>query len=237
VSALLVNQADGYAQMGVFNAVSRIRMVPEMVLTMLLAPLLPMLSEKFGSKDFRAYNKTAYSAFMLSLLVTAPFGLIQVAAPALTLLPYGHDYAGNHAVVRWLMFDLALIGLTTPISQVLSSMNRMWFAFAFSVGWSFIYGGLGIALVPRYGAAGLAAASGISHLLTTVPVLWYMSSREREFLCGTPLTGLCLGVCALCGLTCLASVWLPWYGLFCLVLVLLPACALVPRKFVRSFAP
>jgi O-antigen/teichoic acid export membrane protein len=135
------------------------------------------------------------------------------------------------------MFDLTVVGLTTPVAQVLTSMNRMWFGFGCNIGWGVAYGALGVVLVPRYGAAGLAAATVIAHLLTMAPAIWYLYGHDREFLCGTPLAGLCAGVCVLGGLAWVASVWLPWYGLFCLVLVLLPACALVPRKFVRSFAP
>jgi O-antigen/teichoic acid export membrane protein len=233
VSALLVNQTDGYAQMGVYNAVSRIRIVPETILSLLLAPLLPMLSERFASGDTRAYNKTAYSAFMLSLLLTAPFGLIQIAVPALTLLPYGPGYAGNHTVVRWLMFDLALVGLTTPVAGVLASMSRMWFGLACNFAWAVLYGALGVALVPSYGAAGLAAAATIAHLLTMAPALWYLHSHAREFLCGTPLAGLCVGICALAGLAWATSAWLPWYGLLGLAIILAPTCAMLPRKLAK----
>jgi O-antigen/teichoic acid export membrane protein len=235
VSALLVNQPDGYALMGVYNAVLRIRMVPEMIVNMLLAPMLPMLSEKFGNKDTRAYRKTAYSAFMLSLLITAPFGLLQVAMPALTLLPYGPSYAGNDTVVRWLMFDLVLIGLSTPTTQILSSTNRMWFGFACSLGWALLYGILGVILVPRFGATGLAAASPISHFLAAAVALWYLYSHDHEFLGGIPLASFWFAACLLGGLVCALSLWLPWCGVLGLAVILLTACALIPQKLDKLF--
>ena len=196
VNALLVNQPHGYAQMGIYNAVVRIKLVPDMVLGMLLAPLLPILSEQYAAGNVAGYQKTARSAFMLALFVTAPFALIQIAAPAITMLPYGHDYAGHDAVVQWLMAELGILGLFTPISQMVASMNKMWFGFGFNLVWAMVYGVLAWTLVPRYGVAGLAAAPILAHLLCLGPVIYYISRKEPAFLSGLPIGRMALLLCS-----------------------------------------
>ncbi len=187
VNALLVNQPDGYAQMGIYNAVVRIKLVADMVLGMLLAPLLPMLSERYAACDVRGFQRTVRSAFMLAFLVTVPFALLQIAAPQITMLPYGHAYAGHDSVVQWLMAELAILGIFTPITQMVSSMNKMWFGLAFNLVWALIYGVFAWLLVPRYGAAGLAASPILAHLVCLGPMLYYIRHKEREFLAGMPM--------------------------------------------------
>jgi O-antigen/teichoic acid export membrane protein len=199
VNALLVNQADGYAQMGVYNAVVRIKIVPDMILGMLLAPLLPILSEKYAARDLPGYQKTARSAFTLALLVTTPFALLQIAVPAITLLPYGHAYAGHDAVVQWLMAEAAVLGFLAPMSQMVMSMNKMWFGFGFNLVWALIYGLLALFLVPRFGAAGLAASPLLAHLICLGPTLYYIRCQERELVVGVPLGLTALGLCSIVG--------------------------------------
>jgi O-antigen/teichoic acid export membrane protein len=186
-NALLVNQPNGYAEMGAYNAVMRIQSVPTQVLWVLLAPLLPVLSYQKAKSDATAFQKAAIAASLLALGLTLPFALTQMAAPALSLLPFGHAYAGHGRTVQWLMLDLAIVGVFTPAFPIAASTNRLWLAFSCSLGWSLVFAGLAFLLVPRYGSSGLAAALALSHLATT-PVGWsYLRRQEKALLCGIPL--------------------------------------------------
>lgn len=207
-SAWLVNQPDGYSQMGIFNAVLRIRIVPEMIMNMLLAPLLPVLSEKFGAGDVAGYRKAAYSAMMLAVLITAPVALLQMAVPALTLLPYGSAYAGHHVVVQWLMLDLMITGLFSPImSQLVASMNRMWFGFFNHIAFSCTYGALACYLVSKSGAAGLAAASPLAWVIVLVPSFYYILKREKALISTLPVRKMALLLSCAAGLACVMAYW------------------------------
>ena len=114
-SAILVNQPNGYAEMGVYNAVMRVKQVPELILGMVMAPLLPILSQLFGDGSTARYNKTLKYAFGLSLLILVPVSMLQIAAPAVTLLPYGKEFQGNGHVVQWLMLHSILAGSFIPL--------------------------------------------------------------------------------------------------------------------------
>jgi O-antigen/teichoic acid export membrane protein len=230
-SAWLVNQPDGYAQMGIFNAVYRIRIVPEMMLNMLLAPLLPVLSETFSSGNVQAYRKAAQSALAVSLMVSVPFALMQIAVPALTLLPYGHGYAGHASVVQWSMFDLALMGLFNPLmNQIVVSMNRMWLGFSYSVGFSIVYGALAFVLVPRHGAAGLAAAGILAHVICIGPYLFYVYRSKMTFASGLPMNRLGFMICAAAALAWAASSYLTQPAAAALALALVIAFVYTQAK-------
>ena len=181
-SALLVNQTNGYAEMGIYNAAMRMKSVPELVLSMVMAPLLPVLSEQFGRNQTEAYNKTLRYAFGLSLLLIVPASLIQIAAPGLTMLPYGSSFREDSgAVVQWLMVHAAFLGIFYPFGSILLSMNRTWFGFWYNVGYSALLLVLAAFLIPRTGGAGLASATALSYAGTSVVCVLYIYRRERAF--------------------------------------------------------
>ncbi len=74
---------------------SRVKLLPEAFLGMLIAPMLPILSESFGKRDHLTFQRTLLFNFTLAVLIIIPVSLVQAAAPALTLLPFGA------AVSRW----------------------------------------------------------------------------------------------------------------------------------------
>ena len=230
-SALLVNQADGYSQMGIYNAVLRVEMVPEMIMNMLLGPLLPVLSEKFGSGDSAGYKKAVYSSLILSVLVTAPAALLQMAVPTLTLLPYGSGYAGHPAVVQWLMLGLLLMGLYSPImNQVLASMNRMWFGLFNHIGYSLVFAGLAYALVPRYGAAGLAAAAPVTWVIVLVPSMYYLYKQEKALVSSLRLGKMTLSLTCAAAVAVAAARWLPYWIAGCVAVILIIPVILIQKK-------
>ncbi len=234
-SAWLVNQADGYSQMGIFNAVMRIRIVPEMMMNMLLAPLLPVLSEKIGSGDLAGYKKTAHSAMLLGVLVTAPIALLQMAVPALTLMPYGHGYAGHPGVVQWMMLDLIVVGLFSPLmSQIVASMNRMWFGFFNHVGFSIAYGSLAYFLISKNGAAGLAAAAPLAWILILPPSVYYIYAREQALISGLPIGKMTLSIGSAVCLAVAISYWLPLPTAICAAAILISALVVFEAKMVKK---
>ena len=229
-NATLVNQPHGYDQMGIFNAVQRIRVVPEMILSLLLAPLLPVLSEKFSNKDIEGFQKAARSAFALSLSITAPVALLQLAAPAITLAPYGQEYAGHLSVVQWIMADLAIMGALAPLTPMVASMNLMWFGLAYNIAYSAVYVGFSLVLIPRYGAIGLSAAITLSRLATLGPCFWYIYSKQKALVCKTSMWQLSSALAVICFLVYLASHWLPVFSAIGISIAFIPLIWLVRRR-------
>ncbi|RNC70390.1 MAG: polysaccharide biosynthesis protein [Desulfuromonadales bacterium] len=181
-NALLVNQPNGYAEMGVYNAVMRIKQVPELVLGMVMAPLLPILSEQFGSRSHGQYNKTLKYAFTLSLLVLVPVSLIQIAVPDITLMPYGKEFNGNRQVVQWLMIHSIIAGLFYPFGTIIASMNKMWFGWGYNLLWSALYISCSYLLIHARGAEGLCIAFSIAHLVSCLLVFVYIRCNNPEYL-------------------------------------------------------
>ena len=167
--ALLAQQQSGYGDLGVYNAVLRIKMLPESIASIMLAPLLPVLSESFGRKDKSSYHKTIMLSFGVFALLIVPPALLQIAAPWVTLAPYGREYQGGHAVVQWLMLNSVAYGLLCSVSNILISLGRMWLAQALGMLYVALYLGLAWWLIPLYGAAGFACAGCCAMTFANVP--------------------------------------------------------------------
>ncbi len=146
-----------------------------------------MLSTSLARGELAAYRKTVFAAFSLSLLLTGPFALIQLALPGITLFLFGPAFAGHFTTVQWLMVDLAVVGFFTPMSAMLTSMNLMWFSLGYSLCWSLTYGALCVPLIPHWAETGLAASLTISHMLMVLPVLAYVHKARPEIYKSLPL--------------------------------------------------
>jgi O-antigen/teichoic acid export membrane protein len=196
-NAILVNQPGGYADMGAYNAVMRIKQVPETVLLAILAPILPVLSSAHAKKDIITFGKTARLAFALSIALLIPVALIQIAVPALSLLPYGPEFKGYSGVVRWLMFQTAIVGVCFPIGTIQVSMGRMWLGATYNLSWAIVSLAFSFLLVPLYQGPGLAAASALTYVVTVVPATMYLFRHEAAYFRSNPFWKLLFGFPAL----------------------------------------
>ena len=174
---LLVNQAGGYGEMGIYSAALRVKLLPETFIAMLIAPILPILSEAFGKGDRVTFQKTLRFSFLLATLIIAPVSLLQTAAPTLTLLPFGPDYQGHPGIVQSLMLHAVLYGLLFPLGGVLISTGRMWFSWIVNALYAMLLGVSAWYLVPRYGASGYAASMALAFGIANLPCLIFLYCR------------------------------------------------------------
>jgi O-antigen/teichoic acid export membrane protein len=191
-NTVLTGQANGYEELGVYNAVLRIKQVPEMILAIVMAPILPILSELYSKRSSTDYSKTLNYAFGVSVLVMVPFSLLQMASPELTLLPYGSAFHNNDRVVQWLMAQTIFIGCFSPVGHIISSLNKMWLGLAFNLVWGATYLGLSYFIIPQYGGTGLAAAFTLAHLVLGIISYFYILNIKTDLDIKLPILNMLL---------------------------------------------
>lgn len=173
-SALVVNQVGGYGEMGIYNAALRVKLLPETFLAMLIAPMLPILSEAFGKGDNLTFQRTLLFNFFLATLIIVPVSLVQAAAPALTLMPFGAGYQGHPAIVQWLMLHAVAYALLFPMGSILISMGRMWLSWWVNLLLAVTFAVASCLMVPRFGAVGYAASLAIAYILANIPCVIFL---------------------------------------------------------------
>ncbi len=182
VGTMMVRHTSGFGELGVYNAVVRMKLIPESIAAMLLAPMLPVLSDTFARNDRPAYCKTLALSYILSTVAIIPISLLQIAIPMLTLLPYGNEYAGGEPIVVWMMVSSITYALIWPLGNILVSMGKVWLC-------------LGIALIqypvqilgtwlllPTMGAAGAAAAITIGFFAACIPCMPLVREKLMDVL-------------------------------------------------------
>ena len=186
-TAVLVNQPGGYGEMGLYSAATRVKQIPEILLGLVLSPLLPVLSDTFARRDLPGFTRVLRAAYAASAAVVVPSAVLLAAAPDTILAPFGAQFLGNPAVVQWLGLQLLVWGLFYPPLTVLASTGRMWAALAYHAGWTSIFGVAVGSLVPRFGAAGLAAALVIAYAIANPVLVLLIRTRRPELVSGVPL--------------------------------------------------
>jgi len=167
--AFLVNQPNGYAEMGLFNAASRwhiaILFIPRMIEQVIL-PLLSNLNEESKGQQYRK---------VLALNVFLSIGIALVIVLPLVLLAhsimsaYGPGFENGTSVLRVLAFSALLIAANNVVGQAIVSKGKMWVGFTFNALWAIAFLlASSILLQKGYGALGLAYATLISYALHTV---------------------------------------------------------------------
>lgn len=232
--ALVVNRSGGYGDMGVYNAAMRVRSIPEAVLSMLVAPIIPMLSEAFGKSDHHSYNKTLRLFLMICVLTVVPACLILSAAPDLTLLPFGAEYRGHPVLVQWLMLHSIFISLNICVSYVLITVGRVWLVWALNLAFAAGYAVFSVLLVPHYGAAGYAASDTLAYFLFTLlsAIVIYRNYPETMRFVGWVRTALpCVLLFAVC---VVGNIFLPFS--WTIALGVMAALALVALIFLKQRA-
>lgn len=175
-NAWLVRRAGGYAQMGLYAAADRWRLLILFIPSCVFGTVLPILSNLRGAGDragFRGVYRT--NIRLNALLVVLP--AIAMAALAKTLLStFGSGYAEGWPVLAVMAAGATAEAMNTALGQPLIA-ESMWRRCGFDVLLVMILLVMARALIPRWGALGLAVAYLAA--FTTVSLALWVYNRSR----------------------------------------------------------
>lgn len=167
-NALLVHQPEGYAELGIYTAADKWRLLILFVPTSVFAMVLPVLANLYGEGDgagfrnvFRANLQLNASLALLAALLIAAF-----AAPIMAI--YGNSFRGGRLVLIALAFSALPEALNAILGQPLIAAHLMWSRFAFDVLLVAVLIGLAWVLIPKWGALGLAVSYALAFTATSL---------------------------------------------------------------------
>jgi len=166
-SAMLVNEPDGYAQMGIFNATIQWFALVMFIPGLLGQVVLPMLSESVGAGDDARSRRILHLTMMVNALVVAPLVLLASLASPWLMSLYGDGYAHAWPVLVISLVTAGLLAIQSPVGQSLNAEGRLWTVYFMNLGWAVLFIGTN-ALLVKQGAAGLASARMAAYLFQTV---------------------------------------------------------------------
>jgi len=162
-NALLVNQPDGYGEMGIFSAANQWFYMLLFLPGLLGRVVLPVLSERLGQKESKQSLKTMSLAIKVNLLLVLPIILLASVASPYIMNLYGEGFVNGWPTLIVVLLTAGLLAVQTPVGQIIAASGKMWIGFAMNLGWAltFIVGTL---LLIDFGSLGLATARAIGYI-------------------------------------------------------------------------
>jgi O-antigen/teichoic acid export membrane protein len=172
--ALLVNQPNGYNEMGIFDAANQWFMAILFIPGLISKIVLPILSNLNGTNDIQ-YSKVIAFSLILNGGIALVIAIIIAYFSSLILGSYGDGFEQGYMVLVYLAFSAVLVSINNVVGQVITSKGKMWTGLFFNLLWA-----LSMALFSWYfirkglGAEGLAMAYLISYGLHSLWQIFYI---------------------------------------------------------------
>jgi len=181
-NAWLVRQPQGYAELGIYAAADKWRLLILFVPTSVFAMVLPMLSNLHGESDVAGFRKVFRANLQLNASLSL-FGALLIAALAVPIMTvYGNSFRSGRAVLVVLALSAVPEVLNSVLGQPLIAAQQMWRRFVFDLLLVAVLLVLAWALVPKWGALGLAASYSLAFATTSLGLLLYLrNGRGFEF--------------------------------------------------------
>jgi O-antigen/teichoic acid export membrane protein len=179
-NALLIRQPQGLAELGIYTAADKWRLLILFVPTSVFAMVLPLLSNLHGEGDGAGFQKVFRANLQLnaSLALLAALLIAALAAPIMTV--YGNSFRGGRTVLIVLAFSAFPEVLNSTLGQRLIAAHQMWWRFAFDLLLVAVLVGLAWVLIPKWGALGLAASYGLAYGAASLGLLLFLHQGSRH---------------------------------------------------------
>ena len=164
-SAKLVNQPNGYSEMGIFNAANQwynaLLFFPGIIGTV----ILPILSETSASnKDGNITSRILSVSIFVNALIAIPLTIMICLFSSSIMTWYGKGYSESWLVLVTVACTAGLLAVQTPVGHFIAANGKMWVGLFMNLIWGMAFIIFTDLLIYR-GAYGLALARLLAYLL------------------------------------------------------------------------
>lgn len=163
-SVILVNQKNGYAEMGVYNAANQLFSVLLFLPGIVGNTILPMLTEKITEQDSNSSKKLIQYSIVLNGIIILPIIIISMFFSDSIMSLYGSQYSqyGNILVIT--IITALIYAIQLPVGNMITATGKMWVGFLTNLFWGSIFIGF-IFIIQLEGAINLAYSRLIAYFL------------------------------------------------------------------------
>lgn len=176
-NAILVNQPNGYAEMGLFNAANQFRMLILFLPNIIGMVTIPFLSEIHGRDDQIFFAQAVNINLRTIWSFALPCGFLLIGLSSWLIGLYGPEFQEGRTVLALLVCSTIMYVVAATVGQALIGSGKMWAGFFINLGWALIFLPLATYLVPSMGSVGLAQAYSISYAGLAVALLIYVGVK------------------------------------------------------------
>jgi O-antigen/teichoic acid export membrane protein len=171
--------------MGIYSAANQWYGTMLFIPTLLGNSLLPLLSDRMGEGDGNSSGSILNTMMKLNGLIVVPAALgLSVFSPWVMRM-YGADYGHSWLTLVAAVWTAAIMGIITPIGDVIAASGRMWLGLIANSAWAMVFV-VSTLLLVHWGSLGLASSrliAYIAHAVWTVTLAqMIIRSQHRQHL-------------------------------------------------------
>jgi len=176
-NAILVNQPNGYAEMGLFNVAGQWRSLVLFLPMTMGRVVLPLMCDAHGRGDVQRYAKVVGANLRAIWAIALPITVLGIGASPLLAQIYGREFIEARYVIAVLLLATFLNVVNGTVGQALVSSGKMWVGTIMNLAWAMVLLASAQILVTQNGSLGLSVAYLIAYTAHTVWVMWYVQAR------------------------------------------------------------
>lgn len=161
-NALLVNQPEGYAQLGLFNAANQWRQFILLIPSAMSAVMLAISADTYADGPDGSYRRSYQINVKLSWAYALPVAAMVITFGEPLNHLFGSRYAEAASMIPPIIAAAFFSVINTVASNTVAAAGRMWAEVGLNLLWAALITGFSLWLVPAFGAMGLAYASLIA---------------------------------------------------------------------------
>jgi O-antigen/teichoic acid export membrane protein len=175
-NALLANQPDGYAELGVLNAANQWYMAVSFLPGLLMTAMLPILSQNYAVDAGRSNVRITRDMMKMTAILVVPVVIGLMLASRVIMRGYGATFVSGYPVLILSVITAGIHAAITPVWVAIMAEGRMWLCFLMNLGCSSLML-LGTYQLAVHGAVGFATARLVAYLAHGAWLAWYIGSR------------------------------------------------------------
>jgi O-antigen/teichoic acid export membrane protein len=176
---ILVNQHQGYEEMGLLNATIQWRNIVLFIPSVLITVSLPMLTNLGAAGEVDKQRKVLVANVALAAIIGFGAAALIAIASQYVMASYGPEFEGGQTVLIFQVFAAAIAATIGVMGQFLISSGALWPMIGLQAIWAITYVGL-TWLLRSQGAEGVAAAYLAAYIVHFVTMCLLTLFRFRR---------------------------------------------------------
>ncbi len=172
-NAILVNQPNGYAEMGIYNSANQWFNAAMFLPSVLSQVILPMLSSRFAFNDTKSSTKMILLSVKMNAVIIAPIVIVGCAISSQIMSAYGSAFTSGWPAMVFSLLTAGILAIISPVGAVVQASGKMWIGFAMNFGWGAVFV-TSAWFLANWGATGLAGARLIAYVMHSLWVLCFI---------------------------------------------------------------
>lgn len=177
-NVMLVNQINGYSEMGIFNAANLWRnllLFLQGIFLNVSLPIMVSLNENGKSRDFEKFAGLIQN---ISIITVLPLVSLMILFSKLLMGLYGESFIQGSPVLKWLLSSVAIGSAGAATGSIIQAKGKMWLGLAFNLSWGLILIICVRLFVEQWKATALSFAFFISYLFLSIWGLLYLKIKN-----------------------------------------------------------